>query len=170
MVDINEWRLSKAKDMCAIPYNAKERNLLGFLQELYGKILINFGGSPVVDIDLFIDTSRANNVIPEVTKIAKMNSRLVIIALYHHDSTFNPLDLVYSEMEIMESIAYNAVDIKQCIEALHKKSTPVEKIITHHYVLDDIDKAFKQAAKSNETLKILIDHEYYAEGILRDSF
>ena len=159
MVDINEWRLSKAKDMCAIPYNAKERNLLGFLQELYGNILINFGGSPVVDIDLFIDTSRVNSVIPEVTKIAKMNSRLVIIALYHHDSTFNPLDLVYSEMEIMESIAYNAVDIKQCIEALHKKSTPVEKIITHHYVLDDIDKAFKQAAKSNETLKILIDRE-----------
>ena len=48
--------------MCAIPYNAKERNLLGFLQKLYGNILINFGGSPVVDIDLFIDTSRANNV------------------------------------------------------------------------------------------------------------
>ncbi|WP_288686369.1 hypothetical protein [uncultured Catenibacterium sp.] len=146
--------------MGAIPYNAKEGNLLGFQQELYGNTLTNFGGSPVVDIDLFIDTSRANNVIPEVTKIAKMNSRLVIIiALYHHDSTFNPLDLVYSEMEIMESIAYNAVDIKQYIEALHKKSTPVKKIITHHYVLDDIDKAFKQAAKSNETLKILIDHE-----------
>lgn len=59
----------------------------------------------------------------------------------------------------MKSIAYNAVDIKQCIEALYKKSTPVEKIIIYHYVLDDIDKAFKQAAKSNETLKILIDHE-----------
>lgn len=66
---------------------------------------------------------------------------------------------MYSEMEIMGSIAYNAVDIKQCIEALHKKFTPVEKIITYHYVLDDIDKAFEQAAKSNETLKILINHE-----------
>ena len=55
-------------------------------------------------------------------------------------------------MEILGSIAYNAVDIKQCIEVLHKKSTPVEKIITHHYILDNIDKAFKQAAKSNETL------------------
>ena len=64
-------------------------------------------------------------------------------------------------MEIMWSIAYNAVDIKQCIETLHKKSTPVEKIITHHYIVDDIDKAFKQAAKSNETLKILIDHELW---------
>ena len=30
-------------------------------------------------------------------------------------------------MEILGSIAYNAVDIKQCIEVLHKKSTPVEK-------------------------------------------
>lgn len=145
--------------MSANPYNAKEGNLLGFLQELCGNTLVNFGGSPVVDIDLFINTSGASNVIPEVTIIAKMNSGLVIIALYHHDSTFNPLDLVYSEMEIMESIAYNAVDIKQCIEAFHKKSTLVEKIITHHYVLDDIYKAFKQAAKSNETLKILIDHE-----------
>ena len=38
MVDINEWRLSKAKDMCAIPYNAKERNLLGIpTKKLYGK-------------------------------------------------------------------------------------------------------------------------------------
>ena len=62
-------------------------------------------------------------------------------------------------MEILGSIAYNAVDIKHCIEAPHKKSTPVEKIITHHYILDNIYKAFKQVAKSNETLKILIDHE-----------
>ena len=75
MVDINEWRLSKAKEMGAIPYNAKEGNLLGFLQELCGNTLINFGGSPVVDIDLFIDTSGANNVSPEITKIAKMNSQ-----------------------------------------------------------------------------------------------
>lgn len=159
VVDINEWRLSKAKEMGAVPYNANEGDLLGFLQDLYGDKLINFGGSKVADIDLYIDTSGARTVIPEVTKIAKMNSRLVIIALYHHESTFNPLDLVYSEMEIMGSIAYNDVDIKQCIQALHEKSTPVEKIITHHYPLKDIDQAFKQAAKSNETLKILIDHE-----------
>ncbi len=159
VVDINEWRLSKAKEMGAAPYNANEGNLLGFLQGLYGDDLINFGGNKVANIDLYIDTSGANTIIPEVTKIAKMNSRLVIIALYHHESTFNPLDLVYSEMEIMGSIAYNDVDIKQCIQALHEKSTPVEKIITHHYPLKDIDQAFKQAAKSNETLKILIDHE-----------
>ena len=59
----------------------------------------------------------------------------------------------------MGSIAYNDIDIKQCIQALHEKSTPIEKIITHHYPLEDIDQAFKQAAKSNETLKILIDRE-----------
>lgn len=159
VVDINEWRLEKAKEMGAIPFNAKNGNLLAFLQELYGNTLTNFGGSPAADIDVYIDTSGAKTIIPEVLGMSKMNSRLVIIALYHQESTFNPLDLVYSEMEIMGSIAYNDKDIKECIQALKDKITPVTKIITHHYPLDQISDAFKQASNAKETLKILIDHE-----------
>ena len=46
-----------------------------------------------------------------------------------------------------------------CPFTLKDKSTPVAKIITHHYPLDQISDAFKQASNVNETLKILLDHE-----------
>lgn len=159
VVDVNEWRLEKAKEMGAIPFNAKDGNILEFLQKQFGAGLTNFGGAPAADIDLYIDTSGAKTIIPEVVSMAKMNARLVIIALYHHEVTINPLDLVYSEMEIMGSIAYNNEDIKECIAALNAKSTPVEKIITHHYPLENINDAFIQAQKAEETLKIIIDHK-----------
>lgn len=159
VVDVNEWRLEKAKEMGAIPYNAKDGHLLEFLQEKFGDQLTNFGGAPAADIDLYIDTSGAKSIIPEVVSMSKMNARLVIIALYHHNVTIRPLDMVYSEMEIMGSIAYNNDDIRECIAALKAKSTPVEQIITHHYPLDQINDAFIQAKKADSTLKIIIDHE-----------
>lgn len=129
------------------------------MQDKFGADLTNFGGQPAVDIDIFFDTSGATSIIPEVARIAKNNSRLVIIALYHNMVTINPLDIVYSELEALGSFAYNNDDIRECIQALKDKSAKVEKIITHHFPLEKINDAFKQAAKADCTLKVLIDHE-----------
>lgn len=159
VVDINEWRLKKAEEMGAIPFNAAKGNLKEFLQEKFGADLQSAAGQSAVDIDLYIDTAGTKTIIPEVLGMAKNRSRLVIVALYHHDVTINPYQILGAEMDVVGSFAYANSDIEEVIEALHAKSTPVEQIITHHFTLDQINDAFTQARDANCALKVVIDHE-----------
>ncbi len=159
VVDVNEWRLKKAKEMGAITFNATKGSLKEFLQEKFGANFQSAAGQSAVDIDLFIDTAGTTTVIPEILSMAKNRSRLVIIALYHQNVTINPYQILGAEMDVVGSFAYANSDIEEVIEALHAKSTPVSQIITHHFTLDEINAAFIQAKDANCALKVVIDHE-----------
>ncbi len=159
VVDVNEWRLEKAKEMCAIPFNAKSGSLKEFLKEKFGAGLSSMAGQEAVDIDLYIDTAGAKNIMPDVLSMAKNHSRFVIVALYHQDVTINPYQILGAEMEVVGSFAYANSDIEEVIESLHAKSTPIEQIITHHFTLDRINDAFAQAKDADCALKVIIDHE-----------
>lgn len=159
VVDVNDWRLSVAKKMGAIPFNSTKGDLKAFLQELYGNQETTMAGQTAVDIDCFIDTSGAKVIIPSVFDMAKNYARLVVIALYHQNVEINPYQITGAELEVIGSFAYSNDDIKEVIEALHAKTTPVKQIITHHYQLDDIVEAFEKTKDQNSSLKIIIDHE-----------
>lgn len=159
VVDVNDWRLSVAKQMGAIPFNSSKGDLLEFLQKLYGDKEITMAGQKAVDIDCFIDTSGASIIIPSIFNMAKNYARLVIVALYHNNIEVNPYQITGAELEVIGSFAYSNDDIKEVIEALHAKITPVKQIITHHFKLDDIVKAFEKTKDQNSSLKVIIDHD-----------
>lgn len=159
VVDVNEWRLEKAKEMGAIPFNANDGSLKEFLKDKFGSGLSSMAGQEAVDVDLFIDTAGAKNIMPDVLSMAKNYSRFVVVALYHHEVTINPYQILGAEMEVVGSFAYANSDIEEVIEALHAKTTPIEQIITHHFTLDKINDAFAQAKDANTALKVIIDHE-----------
>lgn len=159
VVDVVDWRLEKAKKMGAIAFNSKtDGDLKLFLQEKYGGDLVSPGGQSAVDIDLFIDTAGFETIIPTIISMAKHRARLAIVALYHDQVLIDPYPLLCSEMEVVGSFAYQTKDIEEVIDYLAAKSTPIESIITHHFPLERINEAFEQATRSENTLKILIDH------------
>ena len=159
VVDINDWRLSVAKEMGAVTFNSAKGDLKAFLTELYGEAPITMAGQTSVDIDCYIDTSGASVILPSIFNMAKSYSRVVVVALYHQNVSINPYQITGAELDVVGSFAYNNDDIRECIAALHAKSTPVKQIITHHYSLDQINEAFKKAQDQNSVLKIIIDHE-----------
>ena len=162
VADINEWRLSVAEKMGAIPFNSakgwKDGNVREFLWDLYGKKEQTLSGQPAVDVDVFIDTSGASMIIPSVLEMAKTHARLSIVALYHRSIAINPYLISCAEIDIKGSFAYTNDDIREVIQVLKDKSTPVADIITHHYTLDQINEAFAMTKNQSESLKILIDH------------
>ena len=115
-------------------------------------------GQSAVDVDLFIDTSGAPSIIPDVLGMAKNHARLSIVALYHRNVAVNPYQITGSELEIVGSFAYTNDDIREVIAALKAKSTPIKQIITHHYPLDKINEAFAMTQNQSESLKVIIDH------------
>lgn len=162
VTDINEWRLSVAEKMGAIPFNSakgwKDGNVKEFLLDHFGSKEKTLSGEQAVDVDVFIDTSGASMIIPSVLEMAKTHARLSIVALYHRSIAINPYLISCAEIEIKGSFAYSNDDIREVIQALKEKSTPVSGIITHHYTLDQINEAFAMTKNQSESLKILIDH------------
>ena len=158
VVDINDWRLEKAKQMGAVVFNSKNGGTKEFLQQLYGAGSETMAGQSAVDIDLFIDTSGAPGIIPDVFSMAKNYARLVVVALYHRNVEINPYQITGAELEVIGSFAYTNDDIREVIAALAAKTTPVKQIITHHYPLDQINEAFAMTKNQNESLKVIIDH------------
>ena len=159
VVDINEWRLEKAADMGAIPFNSAKGDVKEFLRDHFGKDVSNLGGSPACDVDVYIDTSGVPVILPTILDCAKPHARVFIVALYHRNVSLNPYLISCAEIEIKGSFAYTNDDIREVISVLKNKTTPVAGIITHYYPLDQIKEAFAMAANQNEALKILIDHE-----------
>ena len=159
VVDVNESRLKKAKDMGGIPFNSAKGDLKEFLLKKFGGNLKNFGGQDVADVDLYIDTAGAKSIIPEVLNMGKGLSKLVIVAIYHQDVTISPVQFFNSEMQIRGTAAYQNEDIIEVIKALEAKNTPIEQIITHHYSLENINDAFIKTKDTDSALKIVIDYE-----------
>lgn len=91
--------------------------------------------------------------------MANQGACLVIVALYHNNIEINPYEIVASEMNVLGSFAYQTQDIKDVISCLEAESTPIEKIITHHFPLDKINEAFDVEKNEKDTLKVIIDHE-----------
>lgn len=162
VADINPWRLSLAAQMGAIPFNSavgwKDGNIKEFLLDLYGRNERTLSGQLAVDVDAFVDTSGASMIIPSVMEMAKTHARLSIVALYHRSIALNPYLISCAEIEVKGSFAYTNDDIREVIQVLKEKKTPVSRIITHHYPLDQIEEAFHMAQNQGEALKILIDH------------
>lgn len=157
VVDIDDWRLNKVKEMGAIPFNSAKGNLLTFLQELYGN-LINAANAPAANIDLYFDTAGVDSIIPSVLGMAKGGARLVIVALYHHNIEINPFQILASEMNVIGSFAHQNPDIREVISVLKAESTPIDQIVTHHFPLEKINEAFGTAKTGDKVIKILIDH------------
>ncbi len=159
VADVNDWRLSVAEKMGAIPFNSAKGDLKAFLMEKFGDKITTQAGQTAVDIDCYVDTAGAQPVLPSVLNMCKDFSRLSIVAIYHHDVTINPAQIFGAELEIVGSFAYTCSDISEAIEALHNKTAPVKEIITDRFKLDDINEAFAKATDQNSVLKIIIDHD-----------
>ncbi len=114
---------------------------------------------PAANIDLYIDTAGAKSIIPGIIGMAKQNSRLVIIALYHMNVEINPLLLLGAEMNVYGSFAYGNPDIVEAISVMAAESTPIDKLITHRFPLDKLKEGLAVANSKEEVIKVVIDHE-----------
>ena len=124
VIDINEWRLEKAADMGAIPFNSSKGDVKEFLRDLFGKDVSNLGGSPACDVDVYIDTSGAPVILPTILDCAKPHARVSIVALYHRNVSLNPYLISCAEIEIKGSFAYTNDDIREVISVLKSSAFP----------------------------------------------
>jgi len=142
--------------MGAIVCDITETDLFGFLKNTFGTGF-NRMGFPCVNVDIVVDCAGAPNIIDEFLEMRKTGSRLSIVSVYTEPVPVSLMNLMSSESIIQGSCAYENEDIGEAINNLASKKTPISKIITHHYKLEQISEAIEMAGNRNEAIKVLID-------------
>lgn len=155
VVDIDAFRLEKARSIGAKTVNTSEVSLAEGLAALAGTV--NIYGVEVPNVDAFVDTAGAPPLITEVMSIVKPFARIAIIAVYKSELPFSLAQVMSKELTIVGASGYTTEDILKVIDHLNNKKTPIANIVTDVFGIDDIQGAFNKAIAMKDTIKVVVD-------------
>ncbi|WP_226036748.1 zinc-dependent alcohol dehydrogenase [Aquibacillus saliphilus] len=155
VVDIDDWRLNKAKELGALTLNTKNKGLAEGLVEHFGSV--SRYGMELPDIDVYVDAAGAPALFKEVMKNVRTNTRISVIAVYKDEVPVNLAQVMSNEIRIQGSMGYTTEEILKVVDHLSKKKTNIAEIVTDVYKLDEVQAAFDKAIDAKETLKVVVD-------------
>ena len=158
VVDRHENRLEAARKMGGKGFNtAKDGNLADYLRGEFG-IEPTFFGAPFPNIDAVIDCAGSPELIDQALHMAKDKMRVSIIAGYSAPYGMDMSFLSAMQVEIHGSRGFEQSDVEEAFDNINNGRTDLDPIITHHFKLDEIARAFEVANDREQgAIKILID-------------
>lgn len=96
-------------------------------------------------------------IIDQALSLLRKGGRIVTIAMFHGDQTFNIHNLQNQEKEIVGCMTYNRVDTQTAIELLAAGEINTEVIITHRLSYEEAGEGFKMVDKKEDgSLKVIV--------------
>jgi len=155
VVDIDEWRLAKARELGAKTVNTTQVGLAEGLIGHFGAIQVY--GFDLPNVDAFVDAAGAPPLFAQVMQLVKPHARIAIIAVYKQEVPISLAAVMGMEVKIIGASGYTHEDIAKVVEHLEKKKTPIATMVTHVFKLDELQAAFDQAIAARETIKVVVD-------------
>lgn len=155
VVDPAEHRLALAREIGAATFNPTTGDIREFLTGHFGGIQIRSGETP--NVDVAIDCAGAPTIVGEVIEYSKPGTKYVQIAVPKEPVPIKLARLMSTEAVLMGSCGYTDADIREVLDCLERRSTKIQKIVTHHFPLDQIEEAFKVAVDPAQSVKVIID-------------
>jgi len=90
--------------------------------------------------------------------IAGAGSRVVLFTTGTPDAelTLSPFKLYFDEISLIPSYSCGPEDTREALELIRNGTVPVDKLVTHRFPLEQIDRAMEAAADVNRALKTVI--------------
>lgn len=152
-LDLSEGRLARARALGArAALNPMEIDLEATLKELHGTGRVF--SRETVGTDAFIDAAGAPNILGDVVSMAKFQSRMVVTAAY-----LNPVEIplgamLTTEMTITTAVGY-PTEMPEVVSSMPRLRDTLQKMISHHYPLNEVIEAFAVARKPNSA-KVMV--------------
>ncbi len=149
-VDINDEKLAKAKELGATDiFNSKEPDAIQKIREATG------GGT-----DYVFETAGAVAAMEIAYAVTKRGGTTVTTGLPHpdHHFSFPQVTLTAEERTIKGSYIGSCIptrDIPRYIQLYKQKRLPVEKLVTDHLSLDEINEGFDRLAKGDASRLVI---------------
>ncbi|AXQ28582.1 zinc-binding dehydrogenase [Solimonas sp. K1W22B-7] len=155
-LDLSPERLERARALGArAAFDPTREDLRARLLELHGSARVF--SREAVGTDAFIDAAGAPNILSDVVRMARYQSRMVVTAAYMKPV---PLDLgamLTTEMSITTAVGYptEMPEVVAALPRLRERATP---LISHRFPFARVIEAFGVAA-TPASAKVMIDFE-----------
>ena len=155
-LDLAPERLARAKALGArAAFDPTREDLRARLLDLHGSAqLFN---REAVGTDAFIDAAGAPNILSDVVRIAKYQSRMVVTAAYMKPVSLDLGAMLTTEMSITTAVGYPD-EMPDVIAALPRLSDKLRTLISHRFPFDKVIEAFGVAG-TPASAKVMIDFE-----------
>jgi (R,R)-butanediol dehydrogenase / meso-butanediol dehydrogenase / diacetyl reductase len=155
-LDLAPERLERAKALGASAVvNPAKEDLRARLLDLHGKTRIL--NRDAVGTDAFIDAAGAPNILNDVVKMAKFQSRMVVTAAYMKPVTLDLGAMLTTEMTITTAVGYPD-EMPDVVAALPRLRDKLSTLISHRYPFNSVIEALGVAGTS-ASAKVMINFE-----------
>lgn len=152
--DLSDFRLNIARELGFAVCNLAKDNLTQKAEAYFGMAPSLTGQT--MDADVFLDAAGDESILGQFMEHGKIGSRFVSVAVNNSIRKLDLLHLTYAQKSIIGSGGYFPEDVDDVTEIMRSGRWNLERIITHEFSIDDIDKAIQTAADSNHAFNVII--------------
>ena len=156
IADLSDARLERARQLgAAVTVNPSREPLVEAIGKAHGTG--ERFGMPFVGTDVIIDAAGAQPPLAELLDVAKFRARIVIVALHKKPMPVNLWKMMANEFSISGSIATDREDeFNECLQMLASGEINVDPLISHRIAFDKLDEAFRIAADTEASAKVIV--------------
>jgi (R,R)-butanediol dehydrogenase/meso-butanediol dehydrogenase/diacetyl reductase len=155
-LDLAPARLERAMALGArATINPAQENLAERLTQLHGTAEVF--SRKAVGTDVFIDAAGAPNIVSDVVRMAKYQSRMVVTAAYMKPVQFDVGAMLVTEMTITTAVGY-PTEMPEVIAAMPRLREKLGTLISHRFPFDRVIEAFGVAGTAGSA-KVMIEFD-----------
>lgn len=107
--------------------------------------------------DVIYDCVSTEETLSQAIEIARKGTKIVTIGCPQGKLSVDVIWIQNNELELIGSVTYVRDDFITAMDLIRKKKIKMLPLLTHHFKLEDIDKAFQlMLEKKDEVIKVLI--------------
>ncbi len=144
IVDINDFRLSEAKELGVdLVINSKLEKIEDYIEN---------------EVDIVFEASGNSSVINQTTKFAKRGGKVVFIGLASENYIgININEISSKELDLLGIFRYANV-YKKAIKLVAKGKIDLKTLVTHHFPLEEAQDALEFADKNKDKcIKVIVN-------------
>ncbi|MBD0833438.1 zinc-dependent alcohol dehydrogenase [Aestuariibaculum sediminum] len=156
--DISEKRLELAKTLGAkYTFNpSTDGDLKDFIVKQYGEVnALDYSGM-LPNLTTVFECTGVSALFTQCLDLLAPDGKMTVLAIYSKETTMNPNSVVYKRLNVQGSLFYTDEDFLEAISLVETGKVDVTPIITHHFPLDELPKAFEVQADSGQSVKVVV--------------
>ena len=156
VADLSEHRLGIASRLGFATLNPSAQQVADFLKRRHGVVRNDplLGDQPGTDV--FIEATGVGPVFEDILTTARKGARVVVVGVHFTPVELNMINLLMRELELTAATGYPH-EFPEVIAMLEVGSVDVRPLISHRFPLSEFGKAFAQAKRQDEAVKVLVE-------------
>lgn len=111
---------------------------------------------PVANIDCWLDAAGAESILDDFLRLGKIESRFVSVAVNNKLRCIDLLHMTYAQQSIIGSGVYMPEDVQDVQEIMASGKWELERIITHAFPLNELERAIRTAADVDHAGNVVV--------------